>query len=104
MGFTYAVAWHEPRNEPPPCSDRASAKALQVRTQGSFAAAIIMAYQTMMVLIVFAETVMGILSLVQQGQPATDCFRSDGSPMVTPGSSMVSWGSTSRVHQQGGGS
>lgn len=54
--------------------------------------------------IVFAEIVVGVHSLVQQGQAATNCFRSDGSPMVTPGSSMVSWCSISRARHQRGGS
>lgn len=53
---------------------------------------------------VFAEIGMGAHSIVQQGKAATNCFRSDGSPMVTPGSSMVSWGSVSRAHHQRGGS
>ena len=47
--------------------------------------------------VVVAEIVMSVHSPFRQGQAATNCFRSDGSPMVTPGSSMVSWGSISRA-------
>lgn len=54
--------------------------------------------------VVFAEIVMGVHSLFRQGQAATSCFRSDGSPMVTPGSSMVSWGSIERARHHRGGS
>lgn len=72
-----------------PNRNSASADTLRARTG-------LLQYGVFLFDIVFAETPKGTHSLIRQGQAATNCFRSYGSPVVTPGGSMVPRGSIPR--------